>query len=121
MPSEARRSTYRKHGKGGVLYRVKRRIEKAKAQVRARVEHPFRAIKRPFGYVKARFRDLAKNGAWWVTLFALSSLWMARKHLLVAGEARPYAGSLPCKALLKGKIMDLQSGIGLNFRGAAVF
>ncbi|TBW08746.1 hypothetical protein E0E52_08030 [Azotobacter chroococcum] len=24
-----------------------------------------------------------------VTLFALSNLWMARKHLLVAGEVRP--------------------------------
>jgi len=37
------------------------------------------------------------------------------------GEARPYAESLPCKALLKGKTMDLQSGIGLNSREAAVF
>lgn len=82
MPSAARRNTYRKHGKGGVLYRVERRIEKAKAQVRARVEHPF-------GYVKVHFRGLAKNRAQRVTLFALSSLWMVRKHLLVAGEARP--------------------------------
>jgi len=54
-------------------------------------------------------------------LFALSSLLRARKHLLVAGEARPYAGSLPCKALLKGKTMDLRSGIGLSFRETAVF
>ncbi|GAB3383631.1 IS5-like element ISPsy2 family transposase [Azotobacter armeniacus] len=85
----ARRSSYRKHGKGSVLYRVKRRIEKAKAQVRAKVEHPFRVIKRRFGYVKVRFRGLAKNTAQLVTLFALSNLWMARKHLLVAGEVRP--------------------------------
>ncbi|MEE4460592.1 IS5 family transposase [Azotobacter chroococcum] len=85
----ARRSTYQKHGKRSVLYRVKRRIEKAKAQMRARVEHPFRVIKRQFGYVKVRFRGLAKNTAQLVTLFALSNLWMARKHLLVAGEVRP--------------------------------
>ncbi|MFC0668359.1 transposase, partial [Azotobacter chroococcum] len=85
----ARRSTYQKHGKRSVLYRVKRRIEKAKAQMRAKVEHPFRVIKRQFGYVKVRFRGLTKNTAQLVTLFALSNLWMARKHLLVAGEVRP--------------------------------
>ncbi|GAB3471096.1 IS5 family transposase [Azotobacter salinestris] len=85
----ARHSTYKKHGKRSVLYRVKRRIEKAKAQMRAKVEHPFRVIKQQFGYVKVRFRGLAKNTAQLVTLFALSNLWMARKHLLVAGEVRP--------------------------------
>ena len=85
----ARRSTYTKHGKGSLLYRVKRRIEKAKAQVRAKVEHPFRVIKRQFGYVKTRFRGLAKNTAQLVTLFALSNLWMARRHLLTnAKEVR---------------------------------
>ncbi|BCR24358.1 hypothetical protein KAM429_40830 [Aquipseudomonas alcaligenes] len=57
-------------------------IEKAKAQVRAKVEHPFRVIKRQFGYVKVRFRGLAKYTAQLVTLFALSNLWMARRHLL---------------------------------------
>nr|WP_279592498.1 transposase [Pseudomonas otitidis] len=62
----------------------------AKAQVRAKVEHPFRVIKRQFGYVKTRFRGLAKNTAQLVTLFALSNLWMARRHLLTnAGEVRP--------------------------------
>ncbi|MFD2406905.1 IS5 family transposase [Azorhizophilus paspali] len=85
----ARRGTYRKPGKRSLLYRVKRRIEKVKAQIRARVEHPFRVIKRQFGYVKVRFRGLAKNTAQLMTLFALSNLWMARKHLLVAGEVRP--------------------------------
>ncbi|WP_137822533.1 IS5 family transposase [Pseudomonas sp. D(2018)] len=85
----ARRSTYQKHGKRSLLYRVKRRIEKAKAQVRAKVEHPFRVIKRQFCYVKVRFRGLAKNTTQLVTLFALSNLWMARRHLLTnAGEVR---------------------------------
>lgn len=85
----ARRSTYQKHGKRSLLYRVKRRIEKAKAQARAKVEHPFRVIKRQFGYVKVRFRGLAKNTTQLVTLFALSNLWMARRHLLTnAGEVR---------------------------------
>ncbi|WP_312254608.1 IS5 family transposase [Stutzerimonas nitrititolerans] len=85
----ARRSTYKKLGKRSVLYKAKRKIEKAKAQVRARVEHPFRVIKRQFGYMKTRFRGLAKNTAQLVTLFALSNLWMARRHLLMnAGEVR---------------------------------
>ncbi|MDD0972840.1 IS5 family transposase [Pseudomonas fontis] len=85
----ARRSTYQKLGKRSVLYKAKRKIEKAKAQIRAKVEHPFRVIKRQFGYVKTRFRGLAKNTAQLVTLFALSNLWMARRHLLShAGEVR---------------------------------
>jgi len=57
--------------------------------MRAKVEHPFRVIKRQFGYLKTRFRGLAKNTAQLVTLFALSSLWTARRDLLArAGEVR---------------------------------
>lgn len=56
--------------------------EKLKASVRAKVEHPFRVIKRQFGYVKVRYRGLAKNTAQLVTLFALSNLWMVRKRIL---------------------------------------
>jgi hypothetical protein len=86
---EAGRSTYKKLDKRSVLYKAKRKIEKAKVQVRAKVEHPFRVIKRQFGYVKTRFRGLTKNTAQLVTLFALSNLWMARRHLLTnAGEVR---------------------------------
>jgi IS5 family transposase len=85
----ARRSTYQKLGQRSILYKAKRKIEKAKAQVRAKVEHPFRVIKRQFGHVKTRFRGLAKNTAQLVTLFALSNLWMARRHLLSnAGKVR---------------------------------
>ena len=85
----ARRSTYKKLDKDSALYKATRKIEKAKAQIRSKVEHPFRVIKRQFGYVKTRFRGLAKNTAQLVTLFALSNLWMARRHLLTnAGEVR---------------------------------
>ncbi|MBS3935397.1 MAG: IS5/IS1182 family transposase, partial [Sulfuritalea sp.] len=45
--------------------------------------------KRQFGYVKVRYRGLAKNTAQLTTLFALSNLWMARRVLLTAGEVRP--------------------------------
>ncbi len=59
-----------------------RKSEHEKASVRAKVEHPFRVIKRQFGLTKVRFRGLAKNTAHVVTLFALSNLWMARKKLM---------------------------------------
>jgi transposase, IS5 family len=60
-----------------------------KASLRAKVEHPFRVIKRQFGYVKVRCRGLAKNTAQVLTLFALSNLWMMRGRLSpAAGELR---------------------------------
>jgi IS5 family transposase len=59
--------------------------EKRKASVRAKVEHPFRVIKRQFGFVKVRYRGLKKNTAQLFTLFALSNLWMARGKLMGAG------------------------------------
>lgn len=57
-------------------------LEHLRAKVRARVEHPFRVVKQPFGFQKVRYRGLAKNGAQLNTLFALSNVWMARKRLL---------------------------------------
>ena len=50
------------------------RWESCKASMRAKVEHPFRVIKRQFGYTKVRYRGLAKNSAQALTLFALSNL-----------------------------------------------
>ena len=69
------------------------RREHRKASVRAKVEHPFRVVKRQFGLMKVRFRGLAKNTAHVITLFALSNLWMARRRLLaVTGALRPQFG-----------------------------
>ena len=59
-----------------------RRWERLKASVRAEVEHPFRVMKRQFGYTKVRYRGLAKSAAEVLTLFALSNLWMAQRQLL---------------------------------------
>ena len=58
--------------------------EKLKASIRAKVEHPFRVIKRQFGFVKVRYREWKKNTAQIVTLFALSNLWMVRSKLMGA-------------------------------------
>ena len=57
------------------------KIERIKAGVRAKVEHPFRVIKRQFGHVKVRYRGLKKNTAQLKTLFALSNLWMVRNKV----------------------------------------
>ena len=56
----------------------------AQASIRAKVEHPFRVIKRQFGYTKVRYRGLKKNTLQLKTLFALSNLWMVRHQLLGA-------------------------------------
>ena len=63
---------------------VAERVEKMKASIRAKVEHPFRVLKRQFGFTKVRYRGLAKNTAQIVTLFALGNLWMARRQLMGA-------------------------------------
>ena len=63
--------------------------EHCKASVRAKVEHPFRVIKRQFALTKVRFRGLAKSTAHVITLFALSNLWMARRQLMAMAAVRP--------------------------------
>jgi IS5 family transposase len=63
---------------------VAERVERMKASIRAKVEHPFRVLKRQFGFTKVRYRGLAKNTAQIITLFALSNLWMARRPLMQA-------------------------------------
>ena len=81
----ARPSSYKKHAKKSLIGRLRRKIEYAKAQVRTKLEHPFRVIKRQFGYMKMRFRSLMKT-AQQAKLFALSNLWMMRKRLLIVGR-----------------------------------
>jgi IS5 family transposase len=46
-------------------------VEKAKAAVRAFVEHPFHILKNIFKHRKVRYRGLAKNGHQLYTLFGL--------------------------------------------------
>ena len=62
----------------------RRAFERAKAQIRAFVEHPFHVLKNLFGYTKARYRGLAKNDAQLKTLFALA-------NVVLAGRARATA------------------------------
>lgn len=72
------------------LKEATKHLEYLKAAVRSKVEHPFRVVKRQFGYQKVRFKGLAKNTTQILTLFALSNLWMVRRTLLTpVGEVRP--------------------------------
>ncbi len=77
----ARPSSYKHHGKDSVLYRVKRKVEYAKAQLRAKVEHPFQVIKVRFNHRKVRYRGLEKNTAQLFSLFGLANLVLAKRYL----------------------------------------
>ena len=76
------RGVMRKAPKGGKLHPEDEKINRIIAMVRARVEHPFRILKRQFGYVKTRYRGLAKNRAQLFTLFALGNLFLVRRRLM---------------------------------------
>lgn len=58
--------------------------EKLKAGISAKVEYPFRVIKRQFGFAKVRNRGLKKNTAKLVSLFTLSKLWTVGGKLMTA-------------------------------------
>ena len=60
---------------------LQRRKNRTKARVRAKVEHPFRILKRVFGFVKVRFRGLKKNHDHLCAALALVNLYMHRKRL----------------------------------------
>jgi IS5 family transposase len=66
----------------GLLKELAVRLERVKAQVRARVEHPFHILKNLFRHRKTRYRGLAKNTAQLHSLFALANLFIARRPLL---------------------------------------
>ena len=72
----------RKAPKGSPLHPLDERANRIIAMVRARVEHPFRVIKRQFGHLKTRYRGLAKNRAALFTLFALGNLFLVRRRLM---------------------------------------
>ena len=63
-------------------HKQKRRNRKL-SSIRAKVEHPYRVVKRQFGYLKTRYRGLKKNAAQVFTLFALANLYQVRRALLV--------------------------------------
>ena len=65
----------------GKLKEMTQAVEKAKAQMRAYVEHPFHVVKNLFKHRKVRYRGLAKNTAQLHTLFALANLVLVKRTL----------------------------------------
>jgi len=66
--------------KAGVDEEQKRK-NRTKSRVRAKVEWPFRILKRVFGFTKVRYRGLKKNHEWICAGFALVNLYQNRKRL----------------------------------------
>jgi len=58
----------------GTEKEARKAVEKAKASVRAFVEHPFHLVKNLFRHRKVRYRGLAKNGHQLYTLFGLANV-----------------------------------------------
>jgi transposase, IS5 family len=71
----------------GPIKELTRKLERVKAQVRAKVEHPFHILKDLFGFRKVRYRGLAKNTAQLFTLFGLVNLVIAKPKLLLVAQA----------------------------------
>jgi IS5 family transposase len=78
--------TWRRTRYGKKVDEVQRKKNRTKARVRAKVEHPFRILKRVFGFVKVRFRGLKKNHHHLCAAFALVNLYMYRKRLATLGS-----------------------------------
>ncbi len=72
----------RKAPKGGQLHPVHAQINRVMAMMRAKIEHPFRVLKRQFAYVKTHYRGLAKNRAQFFTVFAFGNLFLVRPRLI---------------------------------------
>lgn len=72
-----------KRKKGEALPVEQAILNRMLASLRAKVEHPFRIIKRQFGYTKVRYRGLFKNAQQLYLLFALSNIYHVR-HALMA-------------------------------------
>ncbi|NKI96834.1 IS5 family transposase [Rhizobacter sp. SG703] len=62
--------------------RMLNEVERIKASVRAKVEHPFHVIKNLFRHKKVRYKGLAKNEAQLFSLFGLANIVLAKQRLL---------------------------------------
>jgi len=79
---KARDFTHRKGYKNHPLSDEEKSRNRNKSRVRAKVEHPFGVLKRRFGFVKVRYRGLAKNAHHLFVSCALVNLALAGKVLL---------------------------------------
>ena len=82
MQARARSGRDAQGAKGRKLHPREEKINRIIVMVRAKVEHPFRVLKRQFGSVKTRYRARTKNRAQFFTLFALGGRFLVRRRML---------------------------------------
>jgi len=79
---KARDLTHRRYRRGERVDQIERRKNRHKSRVRAKGEHPFLVLKRIFGFVKVRYRGIAKNAERLNVACALANLYQLRRPLL---------------------------------------
>ena len=84
---QAQDFTNKKGRRNRPLSEADKATNRTKSQVRAKVGHPFHVLKHVFGFVKVRYRGLAKNANWLFVACGLVNLYMARRHLLRLARA----------------------------------
>lgn len=80
----ARDFTNRRYRFSGWIDEVEKAKNRVKSRVRAKGEHPIGVIKRVFGFIKVRYRGLAKNLHRLEVTAALANLYTVRRRLLAA-------------------------------------
>src|SRR5512146_2991840 len=84
---QAQDCTHRRYRYKNWIDAVERAKNRTKSRVRSKAEHVFAVLKLKFGFVKVRYRGLAKNANRLFAAFALVNLFMARNKLLRATVA----------------------------------
>ena len=79
---QAQDCTHRRYRYKNHIDEVERAKNRTKSTVRSKVEHVFAVMKLKFGFVKVRYRGLAKNANRLFATCALVNLFMVRKRLL---------------------------------------
>lgn len=75
--------THRRYRYKDRVDEVERLKNREKSRVRSKVEHVFQVMKLKFGFVKVRYRGLAKNANRLFATCALINLYLSRKRLLL--------------------------------------
>jgi len=78
---EAQDMTSRRVKTNGGVDEAEKSRNRTKARVRAKVEWPFRILKRVFGFTKVRYRGLKKNHEWLCAPFASINIYQHRRKL----------------------------------------
>ena len=79
---QSRDCTHRRYRYRDGVDEVERAKNRTKSTVRSKVEHVFGVMKLKFGFVKVRYRGLAKNANRLLVTCALVNLFMVRRRLL---------------------------------------